>query len=163
MPKIIAHALSGATIIVATCPKANVTKWTLLAGAVLAVSPDFDFAVEWLLKTPDFHRGLTHSFLFSLVTGLVICIWMDIEYQRLALAYSLAFLSHSILDTVTSTEGGVKLFYPLSDNYYHLGLTKILELPAGPNPREILTWILIETVIFLPIFLVVLFIKRSFD
>ena len=160
MPKIIAHALSGATIVTLVFPNANLTKWSLLTGAVLAISPDFDLAVEWLFDIPDLHRGFSHSLLASLVVGVIISLWMGAEEQRIALGYALAYLSHSVLDLVTSTEGGVELFYPMSSNYFHLGLTKILELPFGPDLKVILTWILVETFIFLPIFLVVLIIKK---
>ena len=163
MPKIIAHALTGATIVTIVFPNADLTKWSLFLGAVLAISPDFDLAVEWLFDIPDLHRGFSHSLLASLVVGVTISLLTGAAEQRLALGYGLAYLSHSLLDLATSTEGGVKLFYPLSGNYYHLGLTKILELPFGPAPREIITWVVVETVIFLPIFLIALFIKKSIN
>ena len=160
MPKIIAHALTGAAIVIAIAPKSQLNKWSLLLGALLALSPDFDFAVEWLINVPDFHRGLTHSLLISCIVGIIFCMLHGAAEQRLALAYALAYLSHSLLDFATSTKGGVKLLWPFSDDYYHLGWTKMLEVPFGPGIREILTWMLLETVIFLPVLMIVLLAKK---
>ncbi len=161
MPKFIAHALTGATIVAALYPKSALDKWTpLLIGAVLAISPDFDYLIEWLLDIPDIHRGFTHSLIFSFLVGLIICFWLRSEHPGIPLAYSFAYLSHTLLDMVASTRGGVKLMYPFSDKYYNFGLIKILELQIGGSLKEAFAWILIETVIFLPIFIIVLLIKK---
>lgn len=163
MPKIIAHALAGATIVAALAPKEYLNKWTLLAGAVVAVSPDFDFAVEWLLDLPDFHRGFSHSLIFSFFVGTSIYLILGAERGQLAVALSLAYLSHILLDMATSTAGGVKLMLPFSNEYYHLGLTGIFEIPFGSNVREAFRWIFIETAVFLPIFISTVIIKKLID
>ena len=161
MPKIIAHALAGATIVSAICPSQRLDKWVVLAGAIIAVSPDFDFALEWLFANQDIHRGFTHSLLFSFLIGLTFYLWLGPENQLLALGFSLAYLSHTLLDLSTSTAGGVKLFYPFSNKYYHLGLTGIFENPFGVNFSQALRWILIETVIFLPLFILTIILKKN--
>lgn len=163
MPKIIAHALTGATIIVALSPKSELNKWTLLGGALLAISPDLDYGIEWLFNFPDVHRGFTHSLIFSFLVGSLILIFLDYEKQRLAIALSLAFLSHTLLDLATSTSGGVKLFWFFSNEYYHLGVNEILELPFGSDLKEIFYWVFIETIIFLPVFLITVLIKKLID
>lgn len=160
MPKIIAHALTGATIVVALSPKSELNKWTLLGGVLLAISPDLDHGIEWLFNITDVHRGFTHSLIFSFLVGALILIFLDYEKQRLAIAFSLAFLSHTLLDFAASTSGGVKLFWFFSNEYYHLGLTDILESPLGSNLKQVFNWIFIETIIFLPLFLIVILIKK---
>jgi len=160
MPKIIAHALTGATIVVALSPKSEINKWTLLGGALLAISPDLDHAVEWLFNFSDVHRGFTHSLVFSFFIGSLVLFFFDSEKQRLAIAFSLAFLSHTLLDFAASTSGGVKLFWFFSNEYYHLGATDILELPFGSDFKQIFNWIFIETIIFLPVFLIAVLINK---
>jgi len=161
MPKFIAHALMGASIVAAIHPPVNLKRWgPLILGAVLAVSPDFDLIFEWILKIPDVHRGYSHSLIFSLIIGLLISGFTGKEQGKIAIAYSLAYLSHALLDFLTSTTGGVKLFYPFSNNYYNLGLTNIFELPFGSNLTETFKWVSIETLFFLPILLIIIIIKK---
>ncbi len=87
--------------------------------------------LEWLFRDPDLHRSFTHSLLFSFGVAVVLFLWMGPEEMRAVAAFSLAYLSHPLLDLIASTKGGVKLFYPFSDEYFHLGLIRIFELPTG--------------------------------
>ena len=163
MPKIIAHLLTGATVTAAIHPTADINNWTpLLWGALLGISADFDFGLEWASGIPDIHRGITHSLIFAFLVGLAIYLWMGIEQPRVAGAFWGAYLSHIVLDFLTSTKGGIKLWFPFSDDYYNFGLTSIFERPLGANLAEFLTWCSIETLIFLPMFLFVLLIKQRF-
>lgn len=160
MPKIIAHALTGASIVVALHPKLS---WNNLnpvfIGMLLAVCADFDLIIEWVFDVPDLHRGITHSLFFSTIVGLTICFLLSPGHGREIAAFTLAYLSHPLLDMSTSTTGGVKLFYPYSERYYHLGLTGIFELPVGSNITQILAWGKIELMFFLPILILVVFIR----
>ena len=161
MPKIIAHALTGAAIVAVLDPKAGLVKWTpLFIGALLAVAPDFDYALEWIFKLPDAHRGFTHSLFFSLLVGVLICLLMPAGEERAALGFSLAYLSHALLDFSTSTTGGVKLLWPLSNQYYNYGVTGILELPVGKSLSEMSKWIILEMLFFLPLLGLILLLKR---
>lgn len=160
MPKIIAHALVGASIVAAICPIDQLNNQVILFGAAAAIGPDLDLLIERGLNIPDFHRGLTHSLLFSFLVAIIIHFSLGIENQPLAAALSLAFFSHVLLDLFASTTGGVKLWHPFSHRYYHLGLTSALEFPFGSNPKEILKWIIVETIVFLPLFLIVLSLKN---
>jgi membrane-bound metal-dependent hydrolase YbcI (DUF457 family) len=157
MPKIIAHALTGSAIIAAIHPKVKISNLTpIFIGMILAISSDFDIALEWLFEIPDLHRGFTHSLAFSLAIGLALSLWMHPGKEKEALTYSLAYLSHPILDLITSTSGGVKLLYPFSTEYYHLGLTGIFELPIGTDLTQVIAWFSIELSVFVPILLLVI-------
>lgn len=161
MPKIIAHLLTGAAVTVAVHPTAGIRNWTpLFLGALLGISADFDFGPEWAFDLSGIHRGFTHSLIFSIFVGLIIYFWIGNEQLRITLAFSSSYFSHILLDFLTSTEGGIKLLYPFSNNYYNFGLTNVFERPLGSNLMEVLTWCLIETLIFLPVFLFILLIKE---
>lgn len=164
MPKIIAHALTGASIIVAVNPKINLNNLSpVFIGVFLAISPDLDLLVEWLFNIPDFHRGFTHSLLFSLCIGIIISLYMNPRHEKATVAYFLAFFSHPLLDTLTSTSGGVKLLYPFSNRFYHFGFTNIFELPIGSNISELFAWIKIETMVFLPLLFVIILLRYLFN
>jgi membrane-bound metal-dependent hydrolase YbcI (DUF457 family) len=160
MPKIVAHALTGATIMIIGHPRAGVRNWLpLLYGAIFAISADFDIGIDWILNLPDIHRGFTHSLLFAFLVGSAIYFLMPKEQSRVALCFGAAYLSHILLDFLTSTTGGVKLLFPFSNEYYNFGLTSIFELPFGNSLAEITKWFAVETVFFLPVFLFALAVK----
>lgn len=161
MPKLIAHALVGATVTALVHPSAGGRNLLPLAfGAILAVSPDFDMGIDWVFDLPDVHRGFTHSLVFSFFVWLMLYVLADGEQSgRTSIAFGLAYFSHAALDFLTSTRGGVKLLFPFSNDYYNYGLTGIFELPVGSDLYGIARWALLETVVFLPVFLLVLFIK----
>lgn len=157
MPKLIAHALAGATIVTAIHPSAGIKNWLPIAvGAFLAVSPDLDIGLDWIFNVQSIHRGFSHSVFFSLLIGIIIWLLMNKRNGNETIAFSLAYLSHPLLDLLTSTSGGIQIFYPLSNRYYNLGLTDLFEYPVTP----IFQWVLIELLCFLPLFLIVLFLKR---
>lgn len=155
MPKIIAHGLIGAAIVVAIHPKVSFKNLTpIFIGMLLAISPDLDLPFELLFDIRDLHRGFTHSLAFSFIIGLAIRLWMPNDHATAAYCFGLAYLSHLLLDMATSTSGGVKLLYPFSESYYNLGLTGVFELPIGTNLTEILAWCKIELLVFIPVFLI---------
>lgn len=159
MPKFIAHGLTGMVIVAALSPNVDFRKWVpLTIGAILAISPDFDFAIEWIFNFQNFHRGFSHSIFFSALVALTLSFLVR-NLSELT-GYSLAYLSHSILDSTMSTSGGVKFFYPFSLQYYNFGLTSLFELPIGRDFGEAFHWIWIETACFLPVLILLFTIKH---
>lgn len=161
MPKFIAHGLMGATIIAALHPRPFVNRWApMLLGAALAISPDLDHLPEWILGITNFHRGMTHSIIFSGLVALALAFLFRMRDWWSVAAFALAYASHAFADAFFSTEGGVQLLWPLSDEYYGFGLTDILELPFGHSIDEVLRWVFLEVIIFLPVFLIAVAVRR---
>lgn len=162
MPLPIAHGLLGASIVALIHPNADLKNWKpLLAGFILGNCPDLDFGFLFLLGWRGFHRGFTHSLLFAFLVAGVIFILLRHRNWKIPLAYSAAFLSHTILDYLTSTSGGVRLFLPFDYSQYRLGLISFSELSRGLVIREMLYFSLIEALVFVPLFLSAIFIKRK--
>lgn len=81
-------------------------------GLIGAVFPDYDYKIG--LK----HRGITHTFLFLILSAAV----MLIISPQLALIWGISYLTHLIGDSITKT--GIPALYPLSKKYYGLKLIK---------------------------------------
>lgn len=164
MPLPIAHSLVGASSIVALHPKpANKYYAPLLVGVVLANCPDVDFSLVFILHLRAWHRAFTHSLMFALVVGFAIFLILGRRQIRTAVAFGLAFLSHGVLDYMTTkTGGGVELFWPFSAERFGLGLVGLSELPSRLPPVGILKALLLELAIFLPLFVVVVQLKHYF-
>jgi len=172
MPLPVAHALVGASVVAAIDPSPSSARaWKpLLAGAALALCPDLDYFFEWVLHWPDVHRTFTHSLVFALGVGGVLVLWMGPARRREGLAYSLAFLSHTLLDFATTriTEG-VAWLWPYSMKGFKLGWFSFFEFEHGferaglllENLTALLQLSLLELVLFLPVFLLVLAVSRK--
>src|SRR5262249_27623436 len=174
MPLPVAHGLVGATVVAAFRENFSFRKdWrALLLGAFLAVIPDFDLILSWILgysiKT---HGSLTHSIMFSLAAGFLTCRLTREKNVRGFAAYTLATLSHGILDVVTRKEfGGAALLWPVSWHKFRLGWFDYFKFYPDPDTEPV-TVILrsalgvcrYEALIFLPIFLIVVWLKRWQD
>jgi len=165
MPLPIAHALVGASIITATLPDPSPARnWkTLLIGAALSVCPDLDY----LFGTTE-HRGFTHSIAFALLVSALLFAVTRFAKIRVAIAYTVAFLSHGLLDyATTKTMPGVELLWPISHQRFGLGLVDYYDL-TGVNPvyflykdiaSDLVKAGMIELSIFAPLFLCVLLVK----
>ena len=163
MPLPIAHGLLGAAVVAAFHPTAVAERnWKLILwGAVLANCPDLDFLLLWGLHWPGVHWGFSHSLAFSLLVGCVIWLFIGKSRWKATLAYSLAFLSHTLLDfSTTKISGGVMLLWPFRREWYKLNLLSFSEYPEGFKALEMFRWCLIEAVIFLLIFMAVLLGRR---
>jgi membrane-bound metal-dependent hydrolase YbcI (DUF457 family) len=163
MPLPIAHSLVGASVVAFSRPRGSLkSDWPLLLfGAFLAISPDFDFLLIWSLHLRrGLHRGPTHSiFIALIVTGLML-IGTGFSHIRSVLACGAAFLSHGLLDFLTTKwGGGVKLLWPFSDERLKLGLVGFSEFPQGFNLMELVKSSLIELMAFAPILLAVLLMR----
>ena len=162
MPLPIAHGLVGASVVTLVHPNADLKHWKpLLLGFILANCPDLDFGFSFLLGWSGSHRGFTHSLLFAFLVAGGIFIVLRHQNWRIPSAYSAAFLSHPILDYLSAKSGGVRLFIPFDNSPYGLGLISFSELSHGFVIMDLLYFSLIETLVFAPLFLLAIFIKRK--
>src|SRR5688500_16132696 len=99
MPLPVAHGLLRASIVAALHQKPSRIRYSvcLLAGALLANASDLDFLLVAGLQSKDWHRGFTHSIVFSLLICLLFLFILRKGPLRNALAYGLAFTSHGLL------------------------------------------------------------------
>jgi membrane-bound metal-dependent hydrolase YbcI (DUF457 family) len=167
MPLPIAHGLIGASIVAVTLPDASpVRNWKpLLLGAAISTSPDLDFFLA-----NDWHRGFTHSLIFAAIVSLVCFVVAGLTNIRLAIGCAGAIFSHGLLDFATTrTMPGVELLWPFSTRRFGLGLVDYYQL-TGIDPvyflyhgilRDLLKMVMIELILFVPIFLLVLSVKWS--
>ena len=106
MPSPIGHALGGAIVGYAAAPSA------VLLCAIAGAAPDLDFL--W-----GRHNQETHSLFAAAVAGLAVLAWK--RSARLALAVTLAWISHVLFDWLgsdTTPPLGVMALWPLSSEYY---------------------------------------------
>ena len=170
MPLPVAHALLGASVAVALHPAVSSgSRWKLLLlGAFVAVSPDFDYGLNWLrlFGGGGWHHGFTHSIVFAVLAGLVVAaVAGKFRIAEIA-AYGAAILSHTLLDLLVTKSHGVALLSPFSDTRFKL----MLPIPIDYTWRnsslldtatDLLRISLIEFAVFAPVLLVVLFIRKS--
>lgn len=162
MPLPIAHGFAGAGVVTAIHPQPAKWRFTpVLAGAILANSADSDFLLVWLSHSRSWHRAFTHSLTFALMFCLLSMMVLGLSRAREALAYGLAYASHGVLDyATTKIGGGVELLWPFSSGRFGLGWIGLSELPSRLPPAEIMKALLIEFMIFAPLFGLVLLIRH---
>lgn len=160
MPLPVAHALIGASIVAASREKLSLRKdlAALLLGASVAVAPDFDLVLSWLLGyNLQTHGGFSHSILVAAFIGFLASLVMRESF----LVYSAATLSHAILDAMVKREfGGVQLLWPFATKRIKLGLIDYFEFypapgvdPIGPILKRAFEITGYEAMIFLPVFI----------
>jgi len=168
MPFPIAHGLVGASVGAVSQPRLKLKEhWlVLLFGAFLAISPDFDFILVWILYMRGWHRAFTHSIIFAMAAGCLMLALLGAARIREATAYTLALLSHGLLDfATTKAGGGVELLWPFSSERFKLGLIGLSEFGLKPQTRleslvEILKGCAFELLIFAPLFLAILMLRH---
>ena len=163
MPLPIAHGLVRASIVAAMHPK-PVSRYCLplLIGAFLANCPDVDFILVWVFHSRAWHRAFSHSLFFALAVGFITFLLLGKTLIKEAVAYGLAFMSHGILDYVTTKEGGgVELLFPVSSERLKLGLVGLSEIPSRLTLAKLLMAVTIEVVIFVPLFVAVMLAKKQ--
>ena len=170
MPLPVAHGLIGASLVAAWQPQSTLSRdWKpLVYGAALAVSPDLDLLLLWPLGLDtSWHRSFTHSIAFAIAVGCVAAFAFGLSRIREAIAYGSAVLSHGLLDYVATKKYlGVELFWPVSTERFKLGEIGLSEFASRDHPLTaiIIDWLkpcLIELMIFAPVFLAVLLLKRN--
>lgn len=114
MPLPIAHALVGATVVVAIRPSGQSDQWKpLLVGAFLGVCPDFDYALNWFrISGGGWHHGFTHSIAFAFLLGLTMAIVSRQRIARSFVVFSAAAASPTLLDLMITESYGVALWWP---------------------------------------------------
>lgn len=165
MPLPISHGLLGASIVAAIIPKSIKERYyfSILTGAFLANLADFDFLLVFALHDKGWHRGFTHSIFLSILVGLLFSIYFGNKRRREALAYSLAYASHFILDFITTKIGdGVELFSPFSNERYGLRFSGLSEYPSRMSPLEIIFSFIMEFLIFGSLFWLIIFLQNKF-
>lgn len=111
-----------------------VGKKAALVGAVVAILPDLDVAVQPFLPSATamlFHRGITHSLLFWLVVSplLGLLVWRLFKDTNKLLWIKLcvaAWFSHIFIDSFNSY--GTALFLPFSSYRVSLGVLGVVDL-----------------------------------
>ena len=109
----------------------------LLLGAISAFLPDadvlaFHFGIPY--ESVWGHRGWTHSAAFALAWGwLVACLFYRRQpgFQALGWYFTLATLSHPLLDMCTNGGRGVALFFPFDNERLFFPWRPILVSPLG--------------------------------
>jgi inner membrane protein len=97
-----------------------------LVAAGCAALPDIDY-----LGWPVAHRGITHSIAFALIGALAATIiffrssdWRQ-SRARIALILALAFLSHGLLDGLSTYSYGIAYLAPFSTQRFRLWWTPL--------------------------------------
>ena len=140
----------------------------LLLGALLAISPDFDYALNWLRITwGGWHHGFTHSIPFALVLGLVLIAIFRDWHVRSYLLFTLAYVSHALLDFMFTESRGIALWWPFTNYRYKARLPGPIDYAWSDASLsamlvDILKLCLMELVIFGPILLTVIWIRSAF-
>jgi inner membrane protein len=126
----ITHAFVGAALPAAVLGRKAGLPITL-ASIVCSISPDFDKVVAKVLQksfavnlSPIWsHRGISHSFLFALVFGLLATFlavrrgWSSKRRHTLFVVFFCVTVSHGLIDVFAGTYG-VMLFAPFSTTRY---------------------------------------------
>ncbi|MCB1023146.1 MAG: metal-dependent hydrolase [Acidobacteria bacterium] len=163
MPLPIAHGCVGAAIVALIHPKINkLISFPLLFGGFLANAADLDFFLSYSTGDKSWHRGFTHSILFSAVIFGCLFIFFKRERLREAIAYGLAYFSHLVLDFATSDHGGPELFWFFSDRRLSVGWRTFSVAPSKLPAGEIALAVFWETAVFGSIFFAVYFLMRQF-
>lgn len=139
MPTIFSHSIFG-LVLGKTFIKKTVTFWFWFLTAVCTIIPDADavgFAFGIRYDSLFGHRGLTHSIFFSILFGSFIALIVHkflptgLTFIKLTIYFSLATLSHSLLDMLTDGGLGVALFAPFSNERFFFPWRPIEVSPIG--------------------------------
>jgi membrane-bound metal-dependent hydrolase YbcI (DUF457 family) len=167
MPLPLAHSLIGATVAAALDKGAEV-RWRLLClCGFLAVCPDFDYLLNWLrVGRGGWHHGFTHSIVFAIFVGAitaVVCRWRSV---RGYIVFSAATVSHTLLDYVITESRGVALWWPFTDHRYKLRIPNPIDYTLSNSSLweatvDVLRICLVELIVFAPLLLLVILLRRS--
>ena len=162
MPLPIAHGFLGAATVAAIYP--NVKKKfavPLFVGGFLAIAADFDFLFVVLTSDKSWHRGFSHSVLFSIIVFSAITLILGKSRIRESFAFGSAYFSHIILDYLTTKSGGgLELLWFFSSEKFKFDYFGLTELPSRLSIAELLAAIGLEFLIFGTIFFSVFFTRR---
>ena len=139
MPTIFSHAVFAAVTGKSFLEK-SFSVWFWLLTAVCAMIPDadvigFSFGVKY--ESLFGHRGLTHSIFFAALFGGFVALIVHkflksgLSFVKLFIFFSLATLTHPLLDMLTNGGLGVALFAPFSDERFFFPWRPIEVSPIG--------------------------------
>jgi inner membrane protein len=127
MPSPIAHSVSGYIIAkflpLERSPETKINQWYIqsLYPVFVAISADFDF-IPQIITGNNYHRGLTHSIffclVFSVVIGFIVSYYSKYSYRQIFILTAIVYGSHLVLDFFTAGGAGMKLFLPLTDDFF---------------------------------------------
>lgn len=130
----VSHALLGAALGQRILGR-RVGNAALLTGAAIALLPDIDVAIgHWLgdAEALTFHRGLTHSVLFTILLSAAIGPLLSrlnrdkaADWKHWSLLCLAVLSSHLILDACTSY--GIQLLQPFSDQSFALASISVID------------------------------------
>jgi len=165
MPLPVAHACIGASLARVLAPNADdkFVARLLGAAALLAVVPDLDFFLLWVLKmSPGWHRGFSHSITFSAAVALLASLLLfKSEWRRAFPALWAAMASHCLMDMLTSRlASGPELFWPFSSLRWRAGFFDYLDFSIKVRhplefPILFLKISVVEALLFFPFFLAI--------
>lgn len=162
MPLPVAHGLIGASVVAALLPlsRSRIAK-PLLLGAVLGISPDLDYALNWFrISGGGWHHGFTHSIPFALVVGLFTIVLAREFKVRSFLVFSAAYVSHTLLDYLITESQGVALWWPFTDHRYKLRLPNPIDYSSlWESALEMIKIVLTELMLFAPMLLVIVLLR----
>jgi membrane-bound metal-dependent hydrolase YbcI (DUF457 family) len=168
VPLPIAHGLLGASVVAALWPASEPRRGKMiLLGAVLAISPDFDYALNWLrIDYGGWHHGFTHSIPFALLIGFVmIAVFRDWRL-RSYLVFTLAYVSHTLLDFMFTESRGIALWWPFTNYRYKLRLPYPIDYAWSraswlETVVDVVKLCVAELLIFAPILFIVILIRHT--
>ena len=140
MPTIFSHSIAALAVGKAVAPPGMPMKFWV-ASAVCAALPDIDvvsFAFGVRYEEMLGHRGITHSFSFAVVLGLLalLVFFRDVpmlssHWILLAIYFFVVTSSHALLDALTNGGLGVALFAPFNNERYFFPWRPIEVSPIG--------------------------------
>jgi membrane-bound metal-dependent hydrolase YbcI (DUF457 family) len=163
----VAHGLVGATMVasLAADPRSRNSRH-LLAGAFLGIAPDFDYALNYVPGLGrGWHHGFTHSIVFGCLVGFLMSLGFGKGKPRATVVYSLAIISHPILDFFFTESRGIQLLWPFSAKRFRLMVPSPIEYDWSNSSLsaaiiDLLKISLLELMIFGPIFVFVLWLRH---
>jgi inner membrane protein len=169
MPLPVAHALVGATLKTSLSESHQALSLKAISLTVLlAICPDFDYALNFLqIGGGGWHHGFTHSILFAIAIGL-LC-WLILKDKRPATLFILCavVVSHTLLDYLFTESRGVALFWPITDYRYKLNWFNPINYSwrstsISAAVADLARLCVLEMLIFSPVLLLALLIKKRF-
>jgi membrane-bound metal-dependent hydrolase YbcI (DUF457 family) len=159
----VAHGLLAATSVAAFrgANSASNRSKELLLGAVLGIAPDFDYSLNYLgTFGGGWHHAFTHSLLFGCFIGCLVAVCIRPFKWKSALIYSLAIISHPLLDYCFTESRGIELLWPFTSTRYRLHLPNPIDYDWSNSSFsaatfDILKISLLEFMIFAPLFIFV--------
>lgn len=167
MPLPVAHGLLGVSVAIALRQSSQSRQWkSLLIGTLLGICPDFDYVLNWLrISGGGWHHGFTHSISFAVSIGLLTAMVLGERHARSVMLYSAVTFSHTLLDFLMTESRGVALWWPFNDQRYKLMLPNPIDYTWSSSSLweaifDLLRISLAELIIFAPLLLVVVLVKR---